>query len=211
MLRAVPSPPCSPYSTRSDYLKPCSSPLAAFTGVVSPLLSLTSSIFGQGGGLLFLGLFNPQKALQPGTNPQESLQPGISCPACCTSYAIVRVSVRIRMVKGRWVGVRPFCSYGMEMRLANSDIRVQVGFVWSYVDDETERHMETTTVVTVCLHCIRYDFCAILYSGGTVRVRVLSMRCGLLTRSYGYYGFVTYGYRFAFVSRRFFTCEFRRY
>ena len=70
----------------------------------------------------------------------------------------------------------------MEMRLANSDIRVQVGFVWSYVDDETERHMETTTVVTVCLHCIRYDFCAILYSCGTVRVRVLSMRCGLLTR-----------------------------
>ena len=23
--------------------------------------------------------------------------------------------------------------------------------------------METTTVVTVCLHCIRYDFCAILW------------------------------------------------
>ena len=56
--------------------------------------------------------------------------------------------------------------------------------------------METTTAR---LSASRYDFCAILYSGGTVRVRVLSMRCGLLTRSYGYYGFVTYGYRFAFV------------
>ena len=83
--------------------------------------------------------------------------------------------------------------------------------VRSYVDDETERHMETATVVTVCLHCIRYDSCAILYSCGTVRVRVLSMRCGLLTRSYGYYGFVTYGYRFVFVSRRYFTCGFRRH
>ena len=189
----------------------------SWSSLFSPLLSLTTHIFGQGGGLLFLGLFNPQKALQPGINPQESLQPGISCPACCTSYAwylarhAARVPVRIRMVKGRWVGVRPFCSYGMEMRLANSDIRVQVGFVWSYVDNETERHMETTTVVTVCLHCIRYDFCAILYSCGTVRVRVLSMRCGLLTRGYGYYGFVTYGYRFAFVSRRSFTCGFRRH
>ena len=64
--------------------------------------------------------------------------------------------------------------------------------------------METTTAVTVCLHCIRYDFCIVLYGCGTVRVRVLSMRGGLLTRGYGYYRFVTYGCRFVFVSRRFF-------
>ena len=70
-----------------------------------------------------MGLFNPQKALQPGTNPQESLQPGISCPACCTSYAIVRVSVRLRMVKGRWVGAAnnsPCCREGYG-RAATSD------------------------------------------------------------------------------------------